>query len=1439
MNLMRVGGDGKSWAISPWLCGVLLLWSAAGQAATYTVGTASGTCASPTQATIAAAIAAAAASAATPHTIRICPGTYNESGLTLNNARHNGITITSTTASKADVTVAAGAGTRAFDINGRSSVVLSQLTITGNNQGIYVQNWTNGVTLDNLSITTGAEAVETNNVQNFKLTNATLVANNDGLDMEGDAGGVNIDNVTITAGTGGTDSGIEIAKVYGALSITRVTVTRAGYDGIQVANGNSLTPTLRDLNLTATRHGIYANNLRLDLGVSTLAGNTISAGQRGIWLTGDTGAFQVRDTSISAGTGSTDYHGILATGAYSVWSVRRVTVSQAGGDGINVTGGSAPVIEDVAITATRDGIVVADGNGPIVQKSVLARNSLRTGDRGVYFSGSIGNFRVYDSEIWAGTNAATDHGIHAAETWSDYRIERNIVRQAGGRGIYVEGDSSNGVISSNLIENAAVEGLRLGRNVAWSGATVSNNCFYNVANAYNNYRSANWYTGTSGNYWGSSPAGSGYSDTCTDTDANGVCDTAYAVPGASGASMPRYDNYPLKTCALSVPAPTTDYRFDECAQYTGATGEVVDTAGSSPGTPMAGLQNATPGQIQRYADFSSADKYVNVPAGPALSNWTISVWFKTPFAGSATHSSRYYVIGSVSGGGDFLYLDRSSSGGAYRWGVYTSDGGTTDGTFRFSTLANGWHQMVLVGNGSTTSLYIDGSYRDQVSRKVTGTFRYLGTSYDNAGSAASGQSFGTPLDEFKVFNTPLSAFQITTLYANELASKNWDGSTRPSSCVAGPHHIRVYFDNSGALTCAPRTVSAIACADANCTARYSADVSVTLSPNGGAATIPANGTGTPSVSQTIAGTPTVGLTASTPATTGVPALRCWPGTIGTPGGESCNLEFADTGFFVSVPHHASCTTQTLTLTAAKTDDVTKKCVPAFDGVSRDIKLRFAYVNPVSGTIAPTVGSADPPATALATASDQTLSLAFTAGVATTNFRYRDAGSLQVSASYSGSAATGDAGLAMTTASNPAFVVAPASFVLSDVPAPPLVAGTPFNVTVTAKNSCNETTQNFGQESPTAASAQLTSSNPVPGIGNATAINQTVSGFASGAKSVNVTWNEVGTIDLAATTSDYLGSGLNATGSLAGVGRFQPAYFDTIVTPGCGGAFTYAGLAGGAPLDGQAFTVQVKAKRAGADLTDGTNTANYAGAAWAKTVTLSDVNAGTGTLANGSLADTAFANGMASRADVRYRFAVPTAPTPAKNTPSYILSIRAIDADTPAVSSSGHAEGSTVMRSGRVRLTNAYGSPLLGLPLPTAVEYFESTANGWRSSAGDSCTALVAANFAFAFGGAGNNLAACETAVTVGGAAPAPAVTLAAPGATAADPNNGWTDITLNLGSAAAGNRCTAVGAAGPAATTANLPWLQSIWTGGAPGNPTARATFGVYKTPVIYRRENY
>ncbi len=276
--------------------------------------------------------------------------------------------------------------------------------------------------------------------------------------------------------------------------------------------------------------------------------------------------------------------------------------------------------------------------------------------------------------------------------------------------------------------------------------------------------------------------------------ANGATGNKSATASASAANIGQL--LALKPAA----ALRADYHFDECA-YTGTAGEIADSFGSANATPRNGLDTGTPGQVRRFGNFDTYARWAQTSIAMSR-DWSVSVWFRAPFVTPAG-STRYHVFSSVAGGGDLLYLDQLSSGGAYRWGVYTTSG-TTDGSFRFSTLSDGWHHMVLVGNGSSTSLYIDGTLRDTVARKAGGTLTYLGTSFDNVNSI-NAQGFRVPLDEYMVWDHVLNASQVSTIYANQLAGNNYDGSSRASLC-GGVASFAINVGVGNASTCAPRNV---------------------------------------------------------------------------------------------------------------------------------------------------------------------------------------------------------------------------------------------------------------------------------------------------------------------------------------------------------------------------------------------------------------------------------------------------------------------------------------------------------------------------------------------------------------------------------------------------------------------------------------------------------
>jgi MSHA biogenesis protein MshQ len=164
----------------------------------------------------------------------------------------------------------------------------------------------------------------------------------------------------------------------------------------------------------------------------------------------------------------------------------------------------------------------------------------------------------------------------------------------------------------------------------------------------------------------------------------------------------------------------------------------------------------------------------------------------------------------------------------------------------------------------------------------------------------------------------------------------------------------------------------------------------------------------------------------------------------------------------------------------------------------------------------------------------------------------------------------------------------------------------------------------------------------------------------------------------------------------------------------------------------------------------------------------------------------------------------------------------MDADNSG-SSERAAVGATSVRNGRLQLQNAYGSELLDLPVPLFSQYWNGSV--WVKNSDDSCTPVIAptsgAGLTFYLEVPtvrGNHLSATETTASVNATGK---LVLGDAGLKFSKPgtdNTGYVDITIPL---------------------ASQPWLQFPWKGAGNVDPSARATFGIYKSPLIYRRENY
>ena len=629
------------------------------------------------------------------------------------------------------------------------------------------------------------------------------------------------------------------------------------------------------------------------------------------------------------------------------------------------------------------------------------------------------------------------------------------------------------------------------------------------------------------------------------------------------------------------------------------------------------------------------------------------------------------------------------------------------------------------------------------------------------------------------------------------------------------HHLEIRHDTGTGVTCAPSTLTVTACQDAACSAPYTGGLTATLGSSGGtvlwpatsAIVIPAGSSSTTVPMQLVtAGSTVLGSTLSLPAASA--ATSC---NFGTP---ACTFTAADSGLIASVAAHVAGTDQALTLQAVRKSDSSAQCVPLLAGLTRGIGIGCSYANPGSGSLTPRIGGTS---LAACNGTKALLNLAFDAGgIARTTLNYPDAGQVSLALSYVGSALTKDLGL--TLLGDASFIAAPAALAFKDLPTTAVKAGTAFTGSLVALNAAGATTPNFGRESPTVAITlahtlrEPTGSGAVPGSFSGTV------GTASGGvlPLSQLVWTEVGRIDLGASLSNYLGSGLNVSGSSAAADavRSIPHHFDLALTPACSGAFTYSG---------QPFAVTAIARNGQATpaITRNYDGSNATSPKFARSLALSDAQSLGGGSFSGGIDASAFVAGIAA---VNNPATGPAYTFTDKLSEPRTLVLRGSDSD--GVSSAAGAEPSLLLRSGRLRLFNTFGSEKADLVMPVQAQYWSGKA--WVLNDADSCslvpqTAIGRTQFldhkgavtaAWAGTDVGFSVVAGHGQLTV----PKP------PAGTV-----GSIDIALNLGAAVPGLDASCL-STHATTTGAGLPWLRARHgncAAGWAGDPWARVTFGV------------
>lgn len=421
------------------------------------------------------------------------------------------------------------------------------------------------------------------------------------------------------------------------------------------------------------------------------------------------------------------------------------------------------------------------------------------------------------------------------------------------------------------------------------------------------------------------------------------------------------------------------------------------------------------------------------------------------------------------------------------------------------------------------------------------------------------------------------------------------------------------------------------------------------------------------------------------------------------------------------------------------------------------------------------------------------------------------------------------------------------------------AGRPFTITATAVNAAGNTTSQYsGSPTETLSKCSATGGGCPANLGTLSTGTWSASGGT--VTTTSASYSEVGSFSLQLSDSDFAsvdaGDSTASQRTISGtadVGRFVPDHFDltTANTPefqtfgasGSGRTFTYIGQPFGYVTAPQAT---IAAKNAGGGVTQ-----NYTGSLWK--VTAADVTQTYSPIAPASLAlDTALigtptvtagsgGDGTVS-ADANDKLAFSRDPgTPQAAFKADIsLDMSVVDNSEKGVSGNGtittttpaqfNGTGSGIafdsgdaFRYGRLKLSNAYGSQLLALPVPLEAQYWNGTA--FVTNTADGGTVIPAGDIAL--GNYQGQLQSGDTSVSISGSLTSGRgnLTLTQP----AGGHGGSVDLTVDL-----------------SASGANLPWLQGNWNGGNyDQNPKARAVFGVYGgsrgggNGLIYQREVY
>ncbi|MFT7244500.1 MAG: hypothetical protein ACI82A_001857 [Candidatus Azotimanducaceae bacterium] len=640
------------------------------------------------------------------------------------------------------------------------------------------------------------------------------------------------------------------------------------------------------------------------------------------------------------------------------------------------------------------------------------------------------------------------------------------------------------------------------------------------------------------------------------------------------------------------PTPVIDYHFDESA-WNGTANEVADSSGNSMhalANTASGLTTVDLGQVCRAGQFDGTNDYIESSSIFSYLRTTasLSFWIKTTQTGDDTAWQAPGVTGvEQSGGSDDIFWGWLDATG--RIGISVTDDHSSKSTVAIN---NGVYRHIVLTRDSATGaykIYVDGIL-DNSGTIGTGD---IGTSFSSIGRIED--TGGTPeyllgdLDEIVVFDSVLSNSQVSTIYTEQLAENNYDGSTRTCLPIsASVHHYEIVHDGQG-LTCDAEVVAIKACNEATCSSLSTEVTTLDLLANGAIVGSPTF-TGSTTVNFNNTTVETLTLSVANTSIAASNTVVCDAGSS-----NSCDISFTDAGFrflysasnSTTLPNQISGTVfgDTLKLQAVK--DTDGACTGLFTG-NTNVDLSQENVDP--GGTSGLSFSIDSNSIAKHSTFTSIPLIFGTESIATIPTpRYFDAGQIRLRASYD------LAGVTLFGSSN-TFWVSPAELVVnatlgttvlngaSETAAPTHKAGENFELGLSAFNSVGVITPNYSpgqiqlkpiRTGPTiagsvdgnvtyAASSAMTTSISA----SAAFQNVTLTSFSSGVSTYNAAqYSEVGLISLEVQDNNYGNASIVVPATPINIGRFIPEHFkQTVAQDGffhttCGSRIMFSAYSG--------------------------------------------------------------------------------------------------------------------------------------------------------------------------------------------------------------------------------------------------------------------------------------